>query len=83
MITTHHLEDHSKPVNVLAANTSGRSVAPERLALSTAEACAALGISAVSLWRLRKRNLIRPIMVLRHAIYPISELQRFLKAGTN
>jgi predicted site-specific integrase-resolvase len=50
-----------------------------RLALNQKEAAKALGISQVTLWRLVKRGLIRPSLALRTPLYPISELERFLR----
>ena len=55
---------------------------PNRLALNQQEAAEALGISVVSLWRLVKRGLIRPSIALRIPLYPISELERFLRETT-
>lgn len=81
MITKQTSDDLSKPVNALAADISGRPVATVRLALTTTEACTALGISSVSLWRLRKRGLIHPVAVLRTLLYPVKELERFLNSG--
>jgi hypothetical protein len=50
----------------------------EKLAYNTAELCSALGLSTVSLWRLRRRGLLRPIPGLRHKLYAKTEVQRFL-----
>jgi predicted site-specific integrase-resolvase len=50
-----------------------------RLALNQKEAAEALGIFQVTLWRLVKRGLIRPSLALRTPLYPISELERFLR----
>lgn len=59
------------------------SVPPvERLAFSATETAAALGISKVSLWRLSRRGLIRPIGHLRIPLYAKSEIERFLRTGT-
>ncbi len=68
----------TKPVDAL----SGQSTpAPLRLALTTQEACTALGICSVSLWRLEKRGLIRSVPHLRHKMWPIAELERFLNSA--
>jgi hypothetical protein len=48
-----------------------------RITLSTQEACAALGISVTSLWRLEKRGLIRAVPHLRVKLWPVAELHRF------
>jgi len=58
-----------------------QSAQPERGAFSTNEAATYLGISAVSLWRLEKRGLLKPLKVLRHNMYSRVELDRFLKAN--
>jgi len=51
-----------------------------RLAYSTKQTCEALGgISPVSLWRLVKRGLLRPSRALRHPLYPVIEIERFLR----
>ena len=62
------------------------SSTPERtqgkLALSRIEAAEALGVSAVTIDRLTKRGLLRPSRATRRPIYPILELQRFLRETT-
>ena len=55
--------------------------APERLAFSAKEVCAMLGISDTTLWSLNARNLLVPLKVLRHRLYPRAVLEKFL-AGT-
>ena len=42
-------------------------------------AAATLGISAVSIDRLVKRGLLRPSMALRRPLFPIWEIERFLR----
>ena len=39
------------------------------------------GVSAPTLHRLIKRGLIRPNRSLRHLLFPVAELDRFLRAG--
>jgi DNA-binding transcriptional MerR regulator len=51
----------------------------KKLALSRAEAAEALGISTVTLDRLTQRGLIRPSRATRRPIYPVWEVERFLR----
>ena len=51
----------------------------QKLALSRAEAAEALGISTVTLDRLTQRGLIKPSRATRRPIYPIWEIERFLR----
>ena len=51
----------------------------ERLTYSTREACTALGVSPVTLWRLEKRGLLRPVAGLRTKLWPITELKAFVE----
>ena len=55
----------------------------EKLAYNTAELCSALGISPVTIWRLNRRGLLRPIYGLRHKLYAKAEVQRFLSGKGN
>ena len=50
-----------------------------RLALTTKEAAAALGISVRSLYRIAERHLLRPSRALRTKTWPVAELLRFLE----
>jgi len=50
----------------------------EKLTYSTADLCSALGLSSVTLWRLSRRGLLRPIQGIRHRLYAKTEVQRFL-----
>ena len=60
--------------------TIERASSANRLAYNTTQTCEALGgISSVSLWRLVKRGLLRPSRALRHPLYPIAEIERFLR----
>lgn len=65
------------------------SLPPGRLALTAKETAKALGISDVTLWRLRKRGLIRPSRALRTPLFSAAEIERFLRdssdmlSGTN
>jgi len=49
------------------------------LALSREETARALGVSAITVDRLAKRGLIRPSRAIRRPIYPVWELERFLR----
>jgi excisionase family DNA binding protein len=56
--------------------------APQRGALKLRDACEYLGgLSVPTMHRLIDRGLIRPNRSLRHLLFPISELDRFLRAG--
>jgi predicted site-specific integrase-resolvase len=51
----------------------------QKLALSRAEAAEALGISTVTLDRLVARGLINPSRATRRPLFPIWEIERFLR----
>lgn len=51
----------------------------KKLALSRAEAAEALGVSTVTLDRLTQRGLLNPSRATRRPIYPIWEIERFLR----
>ena len=53
-----------------------------KLALTREEAGEALGISAVTVDRLAKRGLLHPSRATRRPLYPVWELERFLKETT-
>ena len=50
-----------------------------RLALTRQEAAKALGVTPLSVDRLVARGLLRPCRALRRPLFPISEIERFLK----
>lgn len=50
-----------------------------KLALSREEAARALGVSAITVDRLTKRGLLRPSRATRRPLYPIWEVERFLR----
>jgi hypothetical protein len=50
-----------------------------KLALSRVEAAAALGVSPISVDRLAARGLLKPSRALRRPLYPVSEIERFLR----
>jgi len=50
-----------------------------RIAYTRLEAAAVLGISPISIDRLKNRGLLRPSKALRRPLYPVKEIERFLK----
>jgi hypothetical protein len=50
----------------------------ERLAYTKEELCASLSLSPVTLWRLEKRGLIHSVAGIRHKLYSVAEVKRFL-----
>jgi len=52
---------------------------PPKLALSRTDAADALGISAVTIDRLTKRGLLKPSRATRRPLYPVWEIERFLR----
>jgi hypothetical protein len=52
---------------------------PPKLALTRTETADALGLSPVSIDRLTKRGLLRPSRATRRPIYPVWEIERFLR----
>jgi DNA-binding transcriptional MerR regulator len=57
-------------------HTSGKLL---KLALTRTEAAEALGISPVTIDRLTKRGLLRPSRATRRPLYPVWEIERFLR----
>jgi hypothetical protein len=53
-----------------------------KLALTREEAAKAIGQSAVTIDRLTKRGLLRPSRATRRPIYPVWEIERFLRETT-
>ncbi len=51
----------------------------KKMALSRIEAAAAIGVSTASLDRLRDRGLLKPSLALRKPLYPVFEIERFLR----
>lgn len=61
-------------------NTSDQpSASALKLALSRAEAAQALGVTAVTVDRLTKRGLLRPSRATRRPLFPVWEIERFLR----
>ncbi len=58
---------------------NGESNGVPKLALTRTEAAQALGITPLTLYRLEKRGLVRPSRATRRPLYPVSELERFLR----
>lgn len=52
-----------------------------RLAYTTEETAAALGVKATTVWRLTKRGLLNPNRATRRPLYALSEIERFLLEG--
>ena len=52
---------------------------PPKLALTREEAAKAIGQSAVTVDRLARRGLLRPSRATRRPVYPIWEIERFLR----
>jgi hypothetical protein len=52
---------------------------PPKLGLTRLEAAQAIGQSAVTVDRLTKRGLLRPSRATRRPIYPVWEIERFLR----
>jgi hypothetical protein len=52
---------------------------PPKLALTRDEAAQAIGQSAVTIDRLTKRGLLRPSRATRRPVYPVWEIERFLR----
>lgn len=52
---------------------------PPKLALTRTEAAGALGLAPVSIDRLTKRGLLHPSRGTRRPLYPIWELERYLR----
>ena len=50
----------------------------ERLAYTKEELCTSLSLSPITLWRLEKRGLIHSIAGIRHKLYSVAEVKRFL-----
>lgn len=53
-----------------------------KLALTRVEAADSLNISPATLDRLVKRGLLRPSRALRRPLFPIAEIERFLRDTT-
>jgi DNA-binding transcriptional MerR regulator len=65
---------------MIADNKTKKSVA--RLAYTTEETADALGVKKTTVWRLTQRGLLKPNRATRRPLYPVSEIERFLREGT-
>jgi DNA-binding transcriptional MerR regulator len=52
-----------------------------RLALTTDETAAALGVRPTTIWRLAKRGLLVPNRATRRPLFAVSDIERFLQEG--
>ena len=52
---------------------------PLKLALTRTEAAEALGVAPVTIDRLTKRGLLHPSRATRRPLYPVWEMERFLR----
>jgi hypothetical protein len=55
----------------------------QRLAYNSEETARLLGIHRATLWRLCKRGLLRPSVAMRIPLFPVSEIERFLRETTS
>ncbi len=62
--------------------TSVSNVGGPKLALSRVEAARALGLSTVTLDRLTERGLLHPSRATRRPLFPVWELERFLRESS-
>jgi len=62
----------------MKTNQQIKRVVP-KLALTRTEAAEALGITPVTIDRLAKRGLLNPSRATRRPLYPIGEIERFLR----
>ena len=53
----------------------------ERLAYTKSELGQALGLSPVTIYRLEQRGLLRPVEGIRHKLFSVTEVNRFLARG--
>ncbi|MCW5547687.1 MAG: helix-turn-helix domain-containing protein [Opitutaceae bacterium] len=60
-------------------NSETLTSAPPKLALTREEAGECLGLSAITVDRLAKRGLLRPSRATRRPLYPVWEIERFLR----
>lgn len=75
MITHNELPSPPRPA---ALEREPRAVdRVDVLAYTADQVCAALQISKVTLWRLEKRGLLRPLPHFRHKRYPLAAVKRF------
>ena len=68
-----------RPSRHRQANGVGTKTVAEKKGFKRAEAATYLGVTAVTIDRLRKRGLLHPSRALRHPIYSRDDLDRFLR----
>ncbi len=54
----------------------------QKLALTRTETAEALGVSPITIDRLTKRGLLNPSRATRRPLYPVWEIERFLRETT-
>lgn len=65
-----------------AMNSQGFHHPVEKLALTTADVCQALSISPTTLWRLQRRNVLKPLPGLgRHKLFSTAAVRRLAENG--
>ncbi len=62
-------------------NNSTAAARVERLAYTKAELCAATGLAPITIWRLEKKGLLRPVPGIRHRLYSVAAVHRFLNGS--
>jgi transcription elongation factor Spt5 len=67
-------------VKTITQKTEQASGIP-RLAYTTSETAAALGVKNTTVWRWTKRGLLKPNRASRIPLYPVSEINRFLEGN--
>lgn len=72
------MQNHIHAGSVPPAHSNGTNINP-KLAYSTREAARLLSIAEKTLYRLRERGLIRPMVATRHLLWAHKELQRFVE----
>lgn len=55
---------------------------PKKLALTREETAEVLSVSAITVDRLAKRRLLNPSRATRRPLYPVWEIERFLRETT-
>ena len=64
-------------------NPDTASTPQTKLALSREETAQTLGVSAITVDRLALRGLLRPSRATRRPLYPIWEIERFLRDSSS
>lgn len=69
-------------MNATATHSISNSAATPRLALSRVEAAASLGVHPGTIDRLVKNGQLRPSRATRRPLFPVTEIERFLRETT-